>query len=578
MASSRGQISERVRRALYAVSRGVCYEPECVERVIVLKNGQPVFVGQIAHIVAAVESGPRGTEQVDDREGFDNLLVLCGRHHRLIDDEHTSEFYSVATLRQWKLDHEAEFDEAARAELNRLPDLADVLPELLTDLFRDTTAELNAAVDQLEIAGHLAHETALLLHTALQASGPVGPALGEGVPSIKQSFEDVYDAVGGASFLGAAITEAYPIGPGFVQHLRGGSCGHPAVICALRNRQPVIITGDLWNAISRVSDGHTNGADGVGLPIGPKGPYIGPNMMQIATAGGAWSDGTMVRGMANGDWRWIPNLAFDQHAAVDTEIAIGSVPRLDCRLRLVAHMPGVEAEPRLTAGGRRRLAAAFAERAMVEPIAALAADRIDVPGELRWRQTNDLQGRNDSLGASYECVIYDSGELPAIRGRAQYLMPQLMAPGITSVVDLELDFDGCQPEAGQPNTPVLKRLSLNEIVDFLTAAWHIAFDVLPLALDEDISLPNPGGRPRVSLHLISEHPPNTGPKRTFRLGDLVDLSPFGTTQKTRLSQLDIAVIGRGSLPQEDVRDLVRTALRRMAEDAGFDRADLVTWA
>jgi hypothetical protein len=563
------------------VSRGFCYAPDCVERVIVLKNGQPVFVGQIAHIVAAVETGPRGTVPVDDRDGFDNLLVLCGRHHRIIDDEQTSEFYSVEVLRQWKHDREAEFDDAARAELNRLPGLPDLLPELLTELFRDTTAELNAAVDRLETAGHLARETAQLLHTALQASTPIGPALGEGVPSIKQAFEDVYDAAGGASFLGPASTEAYPVGPGFVQHLRGGNCGHPAVVCALRNRPPVIITDDLWSAISTVSDGQTSGADGVGLPIGQvdaKRRYIGPNIGQVETAGGAWSEGTMIRAMPNGDWRWIPHLAFDQHAAGDTEIATWSSPRLDFRLRLVAHMPGVETEPRLTAGGRRRLAAAFAERAMVEPIAALAADRIDVPGDLRWRQTDDLHGRNDSFGASYECVINGAGELPAIRGRAHYQMPQLMNSSITSIVDLEVDFDGCQSEPCQPNTPVLRRLSLNEIISFFTAAWRIAFEVLPLALYEDIRPPNTGGRPRVSLHLLSENPPNTGPKRTFRLDDLVDLSPFGNTQKTRLSQLDIAVIGRGALPQDDVRDIVRTALRRMAEDAGFDRADLVTWA
>jgi hypothetical protein len=37
-----------------------CYAPECTERVVVVDGGQPVFVGEIAHIVGAVESGPRG--------------------------------------------------------------------------------------------------------------------------------------------------------------------------------------------------------------------------------------------------------------------------------------------------------------------------------------------------------------------------------------------------------------------------------------------------------------------------------------------------------------------------------------
>jgi hypothetical protein len=50
------------------------------------------------------------------------------------------------------------------------------LPDLLVEAFRDATAELEAAVDRLEAASHLEHETALLLHAALARAGSSGPS------------------------------------------------------------------------------------------------------------------------------------------------------------------------------------------------------------------------------------------------------------------------------------------------------------------------------------------------------------------------------------------------------------------
>jgi hypothetical protein len=156
-------------------------------------------------------------------------------------------------------------------------------------------------------------------------------------------------------------------------------------------------------------------------------------------------------------------------------------------------------------------------------------------------------------------------------------MPQHTFSTVAAIVDLEAEFDGFQSRPSRSDTPATSRLSLTEVVEFFTRAWTIAFDILPLALHDGLVDVNMAGRPRVSLHLISERPPNSGGDRTFRLTDLVDLSPFGTSNKQRLSQLAIAVLGRGQLPEPDARDVLRHALSRLAEDAGFDRADLVRW-
>jgi hypothetical protein len=89
--------------------------------------------------------------------------------------------------------------------------------------------------------------------------------------------------------------------------------------------------------------------------------------------------------------------------------------------------------------------------------------------------------RNDSWGASYERVPAADGR-PAIRRMPQFLMTDLMrSECLTSLVDIEVDFDGGQTEPCQPNTPVAHRLSHVEVLDFLHHGLGLAFEVRPLA-------------------------------------------------------------------------------------------------
>jgi hypothetical protein len=181
---ARGTIPERFRRALYGLSPGLCYAPECDEQVIVLDGGEPVFVGEVAHIVAAVASGPRGGVDVLDRATFENLLILCGRHHKIIDNVRTRDRYPVEVLRERKVKREAEFDTATREALHQLDDLPARLPDLLVEAFRDATGELASTVDRLEAAGQLTHDAAQLLYAALARTGNAGPCVGDGLPGV----------------------------------------------------------------------------------------------------------------------------------------------------------------------------------------------------------------------------------------------------------------------------------------------------------------------------------------------------------------------------------------------------------
>ena len=101
--SSRRNYSQPTRAMLWAYSGGVCCFPECdVSCVDETESGNTITIGQIAHIEAESDNGPRANPSLSDQErnAFPNLIVLCPTHHRIVDtDENT---YTVEKMREWK--------------------------------------------------------------------------------------------------------------------------------------------------------------------------------------------------------------------------------------------------------------------------------------------------------------------------------------------------------------------------------------------------------------------------------------------------------------------------------------------
>lgn len=88
--------------ALFAKSGNVCAFPGCTHELVTQRN---LFIGQICHIEAASPGGQRFNPDSDDeqRRLFDNLLLLCYRHHKETDDIFA---FGTQTLRQMKRNHE----------------------------------------------------------------------------------------------------------------------------------------------------------------------------------------------------------------------------------------------------------------------------------------------------------------------------------------------------------------------------------------------------------------------------------------------------------------------------------------
>lgn len=89
-------------RRLFAVSMNRCAFPGCAQSIVDVATGK--VSGEICHINASKPDGLRyDPDQTDEeRHGFDNLLLLCGPHHKVIDDPANLDRYSAGQLRSFK--------------------------------------------------------------------------------------------------------------------------------------------------------------------------------------------------------------------------------------------------------------------------------------------------------------------------------------------------------------------------------------------------------------------------------------------------------------------------------------------
>jgi hypothetical protein len=65
-----------------------------------------VVVGQECHIVGENPGAARFLEDFPDRETYSNAILLCGDHHKLVDDPQSRDGYPAQLLRAMKAEHE----------------------------------------------------------------------------------------------------------------------------------------------------------------------------------------------------------------------------------------------------------------------------------------------------------------------------------------------------------------------------------------------------------------------------------------------------------------------------------------
>ncbi|MER7273921.1 hypothetical protein ABT369_05670 [Dactylosporangium sp. NPDC000244] len=133
--------------ALTVLAQGTCYWPTCDERITKFVDGIPVNNFEIVHIRAANAGGRRYVANLTDekRGSFDNLVLLCIVHHKIVDKIRPDDF-SIEELQRWKDEREG----PGLAALHGLRGLTeDRLQELIGRSFAEVTSQIQDAVDRL---------------------------------------------------------------------------------------------------------------------------------------------------------------------------------------------------------------------------------------------------------------------------------------------------------------------------------------------------------------------------------------------------------------------------------------------
>lgn len=98
-------ISDKVRKQLWASSGSKC--AICKEELFpVNADGKTFNIGEECHIISKTPNGPRHIPNYGDYDSYENLLLLCPKHHKEIDDSSNVAQYPVQYLRQIKSEHE----------------------------------------------------------------------------------------------------------------------------------------------------------------------------------------------------------------------------------------------------------------------------------------------------------------------------------------------------------------------------------------------------------------------------------------------------------------------------------------
>lgn len=118
-------ISLKTHKMLWGRAANRCAFPACRRELVTESTltDDESLIGEAAHIIAKELGGPRGESPLtgEQRDKYENLVLLCRIHHKIIDDQINA--YTSNVLRDLKSDHEGwvrssltEFDESKQRD------------------------------------------------------------------------------------------------------------------------------------------------------------------------------------------------------------------------------------------------------------------------------------------------------------------------------------------------------------------------------------------------------------------------------------------------------------------------------
>ena len=132
--------TEKTLKRLFGLACNRCSFPGCEE---IMSDEHSAKNSNICHIEAAKEGGERWNKDMTDlqRADYDNLLLLCVRHHDITNDVNV---YTVDKLKAMKKSHEQEMERRTSNDrpLNKRPSLlTDVINKIVSTDIEDVDEE-----------------------------------------------------------------------------------------------------------------------------------------------------------------------------------------------------------------------------------------------------------------------------------------------------------------------------------------------------------------------------------------------------------------------------------------------------
>ncbi|WP_233342875.1 nucleotidyltransferase domain-containing protein [Burkholderia cepacia] len=106
MTARRRSLPLNTTRQLWAQCGGFCQNPTCTKPLFRSFDDEVVSLANVAHIIGHGSNGPRSDHELAeyiDRDGIDNLLMLCLECHWIVDE--LEKRFPVETMAAWKKNH-----------------------------------------------------------------------------------------------------------------------------------------------------------------------------------------------------------------------------------------------------------------------------------------------------------------------------------------------------------------------------------------------------------------------------------------------------------------------------------------
>ncbi len=111
-------LSRRDQKILWTKAGNHCsyrYKDEiCDGELIVAKEEEVTLIGEECHLVGMDPKKPRYIKDYPKRETYENRILLCRNHHKMIDDN--EEIYRIKVLQNMKKEHENSIADRIKSE------------------------------------------------------------------------------------------------------------------------------------------------------------------------------------------------------------------------------------------------------------------------------------------------------------------------------------------------------------------------------------------------------------------------------------------------------------------------------